>query len=71
MHDELDITVGSAAGKIWQFLDQNGEASASRLAEETGLDKNEVQRGIGWLAREGKLVSEKRGRNEFFRLNAA
>ncbi|QJD28886.1 winged helix-turn-helix domain-containing protein [Methylococcus geothermalis] len=71
MHDDLDTTIGKAAGKIWLFLDQNGEASATRLADETGLDRNEVQRAIGWLAREGKLVAEKRGRYEFFRLNAA
>jgi DNA-binding transcriptional ArsR family regulator len=71
MHDDIATAIGKAAGKIWHFLDQNGEASASRLADETGLDRNEVQRAIGWLAREGKLVTEKRGRYEYFRLNAA
>ncbi|HWP01370.1 MAG TPA: winged helix-turn-helix domain-containing protein [Methylococcus sp.] len=70
MSEELNTTVGSAAGKIWEFLDRNGEASASRLAEETGLNRNDVQRAIGWLAREGKLRIERRGRYEFFALAA-
>jgi DNA-binding IclR family transcriptional regulator len=70
MSEELNATVGSAAGKIWEFLDRNGEASVTRLAEETGLSRNDVQRAIGWLAREGKLRIERRGRYEFFALVA-
>jgi predicted ArsR family transcriptional regulator len=68
MSAELNETVGSAAGKIWTYLSENGQASASKLAEGTGLDKNDVQRAIGWLAREGKLSVERKGKNEFFSL---
>ncbi|MGZ8218294.1 winged helix-turn-helix domain-containing protein [Methylomagnum sp.] len=60
--------MGAAAGKIWEFLSGNGPASASRLAEGAGLDKHDVQRGLGWLAREGKLSVERKGKNEFFSL---
>lgn len=65
---ELNETIGAAAGKIWEFLSENSQASATKLAEGTGLDKNEVQRAIGWLAREGKLSVERKGKNEFFSL---
>ena len=56
--------IGEAAGKIWHFLDKNGEASVNKVTTETGLSKNDVQRGIGWLAKEGKLNIEMNGRVE-------
>lgn len=56
--------IGEAAGKIWQFLDKNGEASVNKVTTETGLSKNDVQRGIGWLAKEGKLNIVMNGRVE-------
>jgi hypothetical protein len=56
--------IGDAAGKIWQFLDKNGEASVNKVTTETGLSKNDVQRGIGWLAKEDKLNIEMKGRVE-------
>jgi len=62
-----DVTgdvIGEAAGAIWNFLNQYGEASVNKVTTETGLGKNEVQRGIGWLAKEGKLNFEIKGRVE-------
>lgn len=56
--------IGEAAGKIWHYLDENGEASVSKITTETGLGKNEVQRGIGWLLKEDKLNIEVNGRTE-------
>jgi hypothetical protein len=61
--------LGVAAGKVWSFLkDAEAPMSATKLAEGTGLDKNEVQRAIGWLAREGKIAVDVKGKNEFFSL---
>jgi transcription initiation factor IIE alpha subunit len=60
----MSETIGEAAGKVWQFLNANGEASATKIAAETGLGKNELQRAIGWLAKEDKLVIEMKGRTE-------
>ena len=57
-------TIGDAAGKIWQFLDQNGAASVTKITNETGINKNDVQRGIGWLLKEDKLLIEAVGRTE-------
>ena len=57
-------TIGDAAGKIWHFLNENGDASVSKVTTETGLGKNEVQRGIGWLLKEDKLNIETVGRAE-------
>jgi hypothetical protein len=56
--------IGEAAGKIWNYLDTNGESSVTKVTTETGLGKNEVQRAIGWLLKEDKLNIEVIGRAE-------
>jgi len=57
-------TIDDAAGKIWQYLDKNGSASVTKITNETGIGKNDVQRAIGWLLREDKLSIEMVGRTE-------
>ncbi len=61
-------TIGTAAGKIWEYLNENGEASVNKIIKETGLNRNEVQRAIGWLAKEDKLDFETQGRTELLSL---
>jgi len=61
---EMRDAIGEAAGKIWHYLDANGEASVTKLTSETGLGKNEVQRAIGWLLKEDKLNIQTVGRAE-------
>lgn len=56
--------IGDAAGTIWHYLNENGEASVNKVTTETGLGKNEVQRAIGWLLKEDKLNIETVGRAE-------
>jgi hypothetical protein len=56
--------IGDAAGKIWKYLDQNGSASVTKVTNETGINKNDVQRAIGWLLKEDKLLIEVVGRTE-------
>jgi hypothetical protein len=50
--------VGTTAGEIWGFLDKNGPISTSKLVKEIKMDEKNVQRGIGWLAQEGKVSIE-------------
>lgn len=56
--------IGEAAGKIWHYLDKNGPSSITKVTSETGVGKNDIQRAIGWLAKEGKLTVEMKGRVE-------
>ncbi len=56
--------IDDAAGKIWKFLNENGPSSVNKITTETGLGRNEIQRGIGWLAREEKINIEFNGRTE-------
>lgn len=56
--------IGAAAGKVWTFLHENGPSSPSKIEKETGVSKNDLQRAIGWLAKEDKLLIELNGRTE-------
>ncbi len=50
--------IGSAAGKVWKHLHDNGASSFYELQRKTGLSTDLVNRAIGWLAREDKLCYE-------------
>lgn len=61
-------TMGMAAGELWQFLEKNGESSAAKIVKESELDTKNLQRAIGWLAKEDKLVITTKGRTELLAL---
>lgn len=64
----MSDTIGAAAGLIWEYLDKNGATSVSKVTKETGVSKNDAQRAIGWLAKEGKLNFEMDKRTELLSL---
>jgi len=49
-------TIGETAGEIWRLLEKEGPLSVSVLANKITQPQSTVYMGIGWLAREGKLV---------------
>ncbi|MFI3186488.1 MAG: winged helix-turn-helix domain-containing protein [Methylococcaceae bacterium] len=57
-------TISDAAGTVWHYLDKNGPSSVNKVTTESGLSRNDVQRAIGWLSKEDKLVIEMVGRAE-------
>jgi predicted transcriptional regulator len=57
-------TIGDAAGKIWEYLSENGPSNVTKITTETGINKNDIQRAIGWLLKEDKLAIETKGRTE-------
>ncbi|MDX1601388.1 MAG: winged helix-turn-helix domain-containing protein [Anaerolineales bacterium] len=48
-------TIGQVAGQVWQFLQGEGKSSVSAIERGVDASGREVQMGIGWLAREGKV----------------
>ena len=62
--------IGSVAGAIWHYLEENGEATVTKLTRELGETERTVLMAIGWLAREGKLDFEKRKQGTYITLNA-
>jgi hypothetical protein len=65
---EIETGIGFAAGKIWQTLNGKGPMAKSAIAKATGLGADLLDQGIGWLAREGKLVVVKAGKVEQLKL---
>jgi len=57
MVDEIGIT----AGEIWAALNQSGNLTLAQLKKKIETSPNQLQQGIGWLAREGKLTMTKHG----------
>ena len=43
-------SIGISAGVVWQYLNENGESSVTKISKETKLDAKTTQRAIGWLA---------------------
>ena len=55
--------IGETAGLIWHTLAENGPLTVAKLAKTTGVSRDNVMQGIGWLAREGKIAIEENGRS--------
>lgn len=60
----MSNTIGDAAGIVWNYLNENGPSSVNKVTTETGVSKNDIQRAIGWLSKEDKLIIEMIGRAE-------
>ena len=57
----MEQTIGELAGRVYQFLDENGEASVSEIAKSVHGSRSKVNMAIGWLAREDNLSFSKKG----------
>ncbi len=60
--------IGATAGKVWEYLAANGETTTAELARRIDAPRDVLQRALGWLAREDKLIIEKTGVVEKVRL---
>jgi len=63
--------VGETAGAVWSYLDAHGEVPTSKLMREVSQSRDMLQRAVGWLAREDKIVLRKNGAAETIRLKQA
>ena len=61
-------SIGSVAGAIWHYLEDNNEATITKLTREIGENERKVLMGVGWLAREGKLDFEQRKQGTYITL---
>ena len=58
---ELQEQIGFSAGMIYEYLNNNGESSFSKMKKELDLKGNFADLGLGWLAREDKVEISKKG----------
>jgi len=57
----MNENIGINAGKIWQYLEANGESKVVRVRRELKLSSIEMNLALGWLAREGNVAFCKKG----------
>ena len=60
--------IGSVAGTIWHYLEDNDEATVTKLTREIGENERTILMSVGWLAREGKLDFEQRKQGTYITL---
>ncbi len=65
---ELLEKIGQSAGQIYNYLNDNGESSFSKMKKELDLKSNFADLGLGWLAREDKVEISKKGTSVNVRL---
>jgi len=53
--------IGDTAGKVWHLLNENGESTVAQLKKKLGGTTEQLHQAIGWLAREDKIVLNKKG----------
>lgn len=65
MHDKI----GHAAGQIWQVLAKSKEpVTLATLPKKADVNAQLAQMALGWLAREGKIKLEEKGKTIFVSL---
>ncbi len=65
---ELQEQIGQSAGRIYDYLNNNGESTFSKMKKELDLKGNFADLGLGWLAREDKVEISKKGTSVNVRL---
>lgn len=61
-------SIGSVAGMVWHYLNENGSVTLSKLAKDMDAPRDMVMQGVGWLAREGKVRFEETPRSKVIAL---
>lgn len=57
----MQKTIIETAGKIWEYLNENGEVTTKKMNKDLGLSDNFTNLGLGWLAREDKVNFSRKG----------
>jgi predicted transcriptional regulator len=59
----MNEKIGQAAGQIWKVLSANPEPiSVTNLSKKADISSQMTQMALGWLAREGKVKFEEKGK---------
>lgn len=64
----VELVFGVKAGIVWEALNKNGPSTIDNIVKATSLRRELVYGALGWLARENKIIVERRGRAMVFSL---
>lgn len=62
----LKNEIGTNAGRVWQYLEENGESNSKVMKKALKLTDANLYMAIGWLYREGKVGLFKKGKEQVF-----
>lgn len=62
-------TIGENAGQIWQLLKEKGEMQLNELLEISKIQESDLNRSLGWLAREDKIAFYEKNKKHMVLLN--
>ncbi len=65
----MSESIGNVAGQVWQYLNKNGAQTVAKIAKQSDIEMKQLQRAIGWLAKEDKITITSKGRTEVISLN--
>ena len=65
----MSESIGNVAGQVWQYLNKNGAQTVAKIAKQSHIEMKQLQRAIGWLAKEDKITITSKGRTEVISLN--
>jgi hypothetical protein len=54
--------IGTNAGKVWNALKDQGEMTLTQVKKKTTLNDSDTNLALGWLAREEKIIFQKKGK---------
>ena len=57
----MQKTIIETAGRIWEYLNENGEVTTKKMNKDLGLSDNFTNLGLGWLAHEDKVNFSRKG----------
>jgi hypothetical protein len=52
---EISSKIGGAAGEIWRYLLENGEATPIKIKASLGMPSTVLYLALGWLSREDEI----------------
>ena len=61
--------IGIDAGKVWSLLDEKGRLTETALKNAVKLTYKDLYAALGWLAREEKVIIEKKGKDIYVSLS--
>jgi hypothetical protein len=68
----MNEIIGRAAGEIWQLLSKApSPINIADIPKKTNLTSQLAYQGLGWLAREGKVEYQQKGRSIYVFLTSS
>ncbi|NOY88395.1 MAG: hypothetical protein GXO93_03255 [FCB group bacterium] len=64
----MEEKIGQTAGKIWKTLKKNDQVSIPQLPKMLKEKDTLTYQALGWLAREGKISYQSKGKRVFVSL---